>query len=329
MALLFAGGEDIDFTQVGTCTVNTATTAARRTANARCSLKSGGSAITDGWQASLSSAVSSCWLSAQMYTDSLGPFSSAEVLYFLDGTVRRLGLVLANTNAIRLQKRDAAFTNTTLATAGVALPLNTLVKLDMQIISYGASGTVNVYQGGTLILTYTGDLTTNSATTLSAFVLGVTNTTASTYWSEAICGTADTRSMSLVTLPPAANGNAFAWTNSYTSVNETTLDDATLCASATANQISEVTVTSTGITGTPGIVGVVVSGRAQKGGTGPANANLMVRTAATDYFSGSIALSASLSRISNIWETNPNTSAAWVPGDLTAAGFNVGIKSLT
>lgn len=334
MTFYFIGGEDHDFTKIGVCSVDTATTTVRRTANSRCTLKVGvNAATTDGWSASLDAARSSLWLTARIFGVS-GAASNAIVdfISFMDGTNRRLGIDFTqNSNQFRLYKKTAAGTKTTLVTSAVNFSFSVLQKIDVQIV-YGTSGLMNLYLDGTLIATYSGDLTTDGATSLSGFVLGSTSPTnsasVSTYWSEVICGLDDTRSLNLVTLAPSANGNAFAWTNSYANLSEVTLDDTTLCSSSTAGDLAQMTVSSGGITGNPAIRAVCISARAQKGASGPQNLQMNVRTGGNDYFSSNLALPAAFNRVAYTFESNPATSGAWAYTDLTAAGFNVGIKSI-
>lgn len=331
MTFYFIGGEDIDFTKIGACSVDTATTAARRTGNARCALKVGTSAgTTDGWQAALSAAVSSFWWSGQFYAAS-GVTTGYESVAFLDGTVRRLVLKTNSALKLELYKRTATPSDTLLATSSVTITGNVLTKLDVHVV-YGTSGSVDVYSGGTLILSYSGDVTTNSATTLTGFVVGAMGSSGlSALWSEIMCASVDTRGFSLVTMAPAANGNTFAWTNSYANIDETTLDDTDLCTSSTVGDLAQTTITAlSGISsGNPAIRAVGVTARAQKGGTGPQNAYLNVRTGGNDYLSSVQALPAAFGRVAAVFESNPATSGAWAYTDLTAAGFNIGVKSET
>lgn len=342
MSFLFVGGEDSDFNKLGACAVDTANAAARRTGKARCSLKVASGALGDGWQAVFSGAASSFWLTGRGYFTSIpnvATSSPSHMIALLDAAgVRRLALVLPAGSYVsnytkywRLVKIDAAGAMTTLATAGNTLSTDTLQKVDIYV-NYAVAGQVQVYLDGTKIIDYSGDVTTNSATALASAVFGQDHANGSSfadYWSEIIVSTTDTRSLSLVTLPPAAAGNAFNWTGATSDVNEVTLDEATLITSATAGQIAQTTVATTGLAGTTGIVALVVNARAQKGGTGPQNADLLVRTGGVDYASADIVLPASLGRISKTWDTNPATSSAWTASDLTAAGFNIGIKSVT
>jgi hypothetical protein len=327
MTFYFVGGEDHDFTKIGTCSVDTATTAARRTGNARCSLKVGPSAATtDGWQGALSSAQSAFWLTARYYIAATPTTTNAEVCSLLDGSVRRLTLRISS-GVYQLVKRNSVGTVTTLVTSSVAISALTVQKLDIQV-NYAVSGTVNIYLDGSLIISYSGDVTTDSATTLSSFVLG--NTGSAVHWSEGICTDGDTRALNLVTMAPNANGNTFSFdTGSYANINETTIDDTGLITSATAGQLAQFTVGSSGITGTPAIRALCISARAQKGGTGPQNCKMSVRTGGVDQLSSLLSLPAAMNRTAYVFETNPGTSGPWAYNDLTAAGFNIGIRSET
>lgn len=336
MAFYFIGGEDHDFTVVGTCTVDTATTAARRTANARCSLKVAGTTGTDGWQTDLPSAVSSLWVTGRVYIAMTGNSGSLGYLISLfDGTTRRLVITNSGGSSLtttwRISKFSAAGVLTTLATASTIVSKNVIQKLDLNV-TYGTSGNVKLYLDGTLIIDYTGDITTDGATTLNKVQFGhfYASLTGETYWSEMIVASEDTRAMNVVTLPPSANGNTFNFdTGSYADVDEVTLSDADLITSGTSGQLAQFTIGSSGITGTPAVRAVCVSARAQKGASGPQNAKMNVRTAGADHLSSTIALPAAMNRIANIFANNPATSGPWAYTDITAAGFNVGVQSET
>lgn len=334
MTILFAGGEDADFTTVGGgCAVDTGTSAAFRAANARCALKLTPTSGTDGWVGKLSAPSSAFWITARLYASNAGTCGAyGHLVALTDGPTRRIVIttdsVNSSTSHYVLAKINAAGTQTVLATSSIYTVAGG--KLDMHV-TYAVAGAIDVYLGGTLIMSYTGDVTSDSATTLDGFVLGAHFTLLySIWWSEAIAATVDTRTLGLVTLAPngAGNANTFS-TGAYTDVNEVTLSDATVATSTTANQIFETTIDSTNMAGVGTLVGVVVKARTQAGPTGPAHTSLMVRVAGTDYLGASQALPGSLAPVMTVWATNPATSAAWVGSDLTAAGFNIGVKSLT
>lgn len=329
MPFSFIGAEDHDFQRIGNVSIDTATTAARRQVNARCSLKVVSAGVGDaaGWQAQFSGAVASLWMTARLYNLSSTLHADNDMIAFLDGTVRRVCISLDATLKVKIRKRDAAGTYTTLATSTNSFAASLLQKIDVQII-YGVAGTINVYVDNLLYVTYSGDVTTNSATTLSGFVLGNINTGGS-HWSESFISSSDTRSMSLVTLPCAANGNAFNWTGTFASVDEVISDDTDMSVSTTAGQVMETTVSTAGLTGNPAVHAVCVSGRGMKGGTGPQSVAMAVRTAGNDFYSSNISLPFSFDRIASVFEVNPSSAGAWSSTDLANSGFNIGAKSVT
>lgn len=335
MTFYFVGGEDHDFTKVGAASVDTATAAARRTANARCSLKIPNATVGSAeWRASLSQTVSTLWVGARFYIEAMPAGNLNNFFSLFDGTIRRLVITPSTSGTsgfFRVSKINADGTSTVLITSSTAFPLASIQKLDVYV-NYAVAGNIKMYLNGTLVMDYSGDLTTDGATTLSGMAfshaLGNSASTQATYWSEIIAADEDTRALNLVTLAPSANGNAYNWdTGSYANVDEIVVDDTDLITSATSGQLAQFAVNSSGITGTPAIRAVCVTARAQKGGTGPQNAKMNVRTGGADHLSTTVALPAAMNRIAHVFATNPGTSGPWAYTDLTAAGFNVGIQS--
>lgn len=326
--LYFVGGEDIDFTTIGGPTIET--TSFYRTAFARCSLH-----IASNAQFFLAhnamnggTGLSSWWFTARVSAQSN---AGGPLVAFNDTSDRnRLYLNVNSSSNLLLFKKTIAGVATQLATGTVAL--NTTLpaapqKLDIQVSSYGAAGTVNVYIDGVLALTFTGDITTDAATVLNGFVLGASLSRA--YWSEVIVADTDTRSMSLATLAPVANGNADTFdVGGVSNVSEVVNDDATVNASGTNGQIQQYTVEALP-SGTFGVVAVAVSARAECGLTGPVHLELGVRTGSSDFWSSNFNLTTAMAGYQNIWTTNPDTTANWTTADLANAGFNIGLKSVT
>lgn len=338
----FVGGEDSDFTSVGTVAVDTTSTF-RRSTYSRCALKVAAASLGDSWNASLSSAVSTCWATARVYFTNDGNVASSianRTFAFIDGSTPRLALTCSPVNfqgttscTWKLIKINAAGTITTLTTSSFNVSPSSVQKIDV-FVNYAVAGQFSVYLDGTLIANYLGDVTTDSATTLSNLVLGtpmVDGANGATYWSECIVSDSDTRSMTLATLPVNVAGNSQLWTGANTDINETTLSDATAISTTTAAQLSEWTITpASAIGSTTPIAAVVVSARAANGSTGPQNLQGVVRTGAADFTSSNISgMTQTLAPRRAIWTTNPNTTVAWVGSDLTAAGLNIGLKSIT
>lgn len=325
----FVGGEDHDFTRIGTGSVDTATTAARRTAYARCSLKATGG-FGDGWVGTFTSAVSTFWFTARLYNASSGS-NGYEIFAFRDSNgLKRLVLLCTSSNSFKIVKRDTSANNTDLVsnigTSNIANGV--LSKLDI-FINYATSGSIQMYLDGTLVANYTGDITTNGSTSLAGFIMNGTSGNGA-YWSEVICCDTDTRALGLGTVSPSATGNAFTFdSGSVSSINETTLDDSTIITSGTAGQIAEFTVSSLvpSISGYA-IKGLFITARSSKGPTGPQTMKGTVRTGGADYSTASQALqNASFGRVTYSFLTNPATSSAWAATDFSAGGFNIGLTS--
>jgi hypothetical protein len=331
------GGEDSEFSSSGTTSVTTTSTFYRST-YARCALVSsqtGTTPTTNGWWGSWS-AMSTFYVAARVYLApfTVGGFTSVQnVILFRDGIVNRLMVRSSASNQWVLSKQDASGTVTVLQTSSDTISTLASQRIDIYV-NYGTSGTFQMYVGGSLVLNYSGDLTTNSATALSGVGFNCPNNqsgTGNAYWSEIIVADSDTRGWSLATLPVNASGNTQAWSGANTDINESTLNDSTAISTTSASQVSEWTVSPASTIGsTTGIISVHVSARAAKGGSGPANLQAMVRTGSTDYTSSNLSsISTVLGCLQSAWLTNPNTGVAWTGSDLTAAGFNIGVKSIT
>lgn len=325
----FIGGEDHDFSQIGTGnTVDTGQTQARRTANARCALVTNFSA-SNCWVGTLSAPQSTFWLTARAYPWAQG--NGSDLFSFRDASgVKRLSVV--GSNPVVLKTTNAVGTVTTVATGTGTVTGGALQKIDV-FVRYGTSGAFQIYVNNVLILDYSGNLVTDSATTLVSFGLGAAGTSSSSFncwWSEVICADTDTRFMSLVTLTPSAAGNTNNWdVGTVGNINEITLDDSTMISSGTVGQVAQYTVGSSGVTGTVPIKAVAISARAAKAAGGPQSAKFNVRTGGADFSSASVALQSTFSRVQGIFSTNPNSGAAWANSDITAAGFNIGMVSDT
>ena len=341
--ILFAGGEDSDFTAVGAgVSFNTGAIygsgfsrgALECYPAAGCGMSSTGNA---GYFLSPQfTASTTLWIHANF--DAASETGTPDILRVLDGSgLPRLALrSAASTNGgtgglLKVSTINSSNTYTDLVTmSGTCNFYNNWHKLDFYI-NYGTSGEVTVYCDGIQEADYTGNVTTNGVTQLSQIALGSDggwNYTIS-YWSEIIVGTSDTRRLRLVTAAPVSNGNTHSFdTGAASNVNETTLNTATVDASGTSGEIQEYTWSNTLPSGSWTIVDFRVAGLAQVDTSGPQHLQAMVRTQSTDYASSNLAPpQGSWGYISNDWLTNPNTGVAWTTSDLTATGFNLGFKS--
>ena len=311
MAYYFIGGEDFDFSPLGTPSVVTASTVFRA-GYARCALFAG---TTGGWRVPNSYALSvrgTSWLTAELVLEAGSPVPL--VIFNGPGDVNALALYTDGSiwNII---------TDTSLATATSPIPLNVITKMDIEVV-FSVTGSINVYFNGTLITTYSGDVTAGQAS-FNGFDL-----TGSGYWSEVIWGSADTRALSLVTLSPVANGLTDTWdVGEPYYVNQITINDAFSDQSGTPGQIELYTANYLPL-GNFGIDAVSLTARGVTGSGAPQNLQLTVNVGGTNYNSSDFTQGPVWQRSANEWALNPNTSAAWTIADINSAGFNIGMTSV-
>lgn len=325
----FAGNEDSAFLINGSVIPGSSASALFRSAFTRGYLAINSDALSYV-QTSPDFSSSSFWYSGRVAGSSVSG-GTASLLFFLDGGIIRLRLIGTGVlQTFNVQKVNAAGTATTLGSVVLPLLANTLLKIDIHVV-YSTTGSIDIYTTsplGTAILvfSYSGDVTTDSATTLSSARMGFFNGPTAIAWSEIMILDQDTRSCSLQTLQPVANGNTHNFdtgTPAAANVNEFTLNDSTLDGSTTAGQIDQYTIPALA-TGTYSIIALGVAARMIKGTLGPANMDLGVRTSSTDYWSSDQALTINWSQYANWWVTNPNTGLIW-----TALPTNIGLKSVT
>lgn len=324
MTVYFAGGEDVDFVNLGLGGFVTTGGGTFRSSYARCSLATGTANVTAFWRASGalngSTGLSSWWFSAQLWANS---FNGLHVINFTDGSDRnRLFLKDdANGTSWSLVKRTIAGTETTLGSFAITW-VGLLKQLVIQVISYGPSGEVKVWYDGVLLLDYSGDIATDGETVLKGLDLGGYTTS----WSEVVIADQDLRAISLCTLAPSGLGNAdtfsgFTGSSAVNSVNKTTIDDSSYVDSATAAQIEQFTTGSLP-SGNFTVLGVKVSARAAAGANGPQHMDVGFRSGGSDSWSSDFALNPSFANYGALFQASP-----W-PAATLGAGFNIGIKSV-
>lgn len=209
-------------------------------------------------------------------------------------------------------------------------------KIDVQVV-YAGSGTglLTVWINGTQVFTFSGSLLTDSNTTVDFIFLGACSLTAAgtapiTSWSEIVVASQDTRAMSLGAQGPVAPGNTDNFTSgSAANMNQNAPSYTSPDYSATAGQLQEYEVTPAVPTGTFSIVSVVQHIIAAVGGSGPQHIQAAVRTGGADFTSSNLAPPSSWGLVTHNWDSNPNTSAAWLTTDLAASSsaFNAGYES--
>lgn len=354
--ILFAGGEDLDFVPIGSnygSLLTVDTTAGRfRSGYARCGISIttpvGGGLNTLAIRATFA-ATTAFWFTGRAWTNTAnGTWFANQNAWVLRDAAGVARLRIRNTGSssgaapvngpYAIEKINAAGTATQL---GVNTSLGFVTtpaianKMDV-FINYTVTGTISIYVDGSLYFTYSGDVTTDSATTLGMLDLcPLTNANSFLVitWSEVIVATSDTRNLSLVTQTATANGNTHNWTGGTASDAANTsksVGELSPQYSGTAGQIDEYQVTPALPAGSFSVLSVVHKAEATVGASGPTKFDFVIRLGAVDYSSADFVPNAAWATYMNTWDVNPATTAAWATTDIVAAStsFNFGLKSV-
>ena len=233
----------------------------------------------------------------------------------------------------RVSKVDHLGVKTTLVltTSGFLVGPSTPDKLDV-FINYAVSGQILIYINGYQVFSYSGDVTTDGVTSLSYFSEGCLSAyygvASAPAWSETIVSTRDTRTFGLWTQAPTGAGNTDNWTGVYSDVNQNTVNQSTPNYTGLNNQVQEYTASNSAPGPQLNVVSVVHKFQVVIDTTGPQHIQSVQRTGGTDYFSSSLSPTTGWLTLNVNWDVNPATLVAWTIPDLTAVGYNIGMKSI-
>jgi hypothetical protein len=225
---------------------------------------------------------------------------------------------------IALYKYDGT-TKTVLGTTSSAQFIDNVTtekRIDLQVTSYGASSTLNVYVNGGLVITYSGDCTVSGVTNLDC--VGIRGYFGQfTGMSEFIVSSEDTRGYSLLTMAPTGAGTTGDWTGTYADIDEVTKDDADVVYTDTVTQDEQYNATDPP-SGSYSVPYVVVKARATKTvGATATKVGLGVNH-------GGTVDAGTLQSVTTGWETyerimsqNPVTVADWESSQLAALQINL------
>ena len=323
--ILWMGGEDIDFPNGTLLSIGTDSRVFR-------SGYSRGGVYVSSYPGIASSnafpggAVTSAWISFQWYHT--GNSNYPAVGFGKTGTSSYLffGTDSGNGAKAALWKYDGTTFTELASESGTSVSgswsVSGPVKFDMQVISYGASATVNVYMAAqpTAILTYTGNVVAGSAVSLDTAAIRAHDNGENI--SEVIVSSTDTRNLSLVTLAPNAAGDTNNWTGSYSNINPLTINDATNITDNTNNDVFECKMNSLPSTGVT-ILGVKIGARATTAGGGETSIALGVKTNSSISVPSATTQTAAWSTTETFYSTNPVTTNPWAPSEINALQINM------
>jgi hypothetical protein len=331
MSILWVAGEDIDFPN-GVAVVVQTTAALFRAGYARCAITVGtvltfarsnnfpGGAITSGWfHFRLNATGVVNMLLFGLVKDS----TSNSGLYIASSTASATRIALMTYNGTT-KVQLAAETGNSISATGAPH------RIDVQIVNYGVSATVNVYVDFVLLITFSGDVTVTGVTSLGAAALSAQ--TSNSQMSEIIVADEDTRPLiGVQTLALTGAGTVNNWTNNtFTNINGTTLSDVNPASSNTNDQVQSYNVTDQPA-GTFVIKAVKISARLAKSAT-PAVAQVQL---GFNNGAGSSAAGTGATKAVNTaygtWEqldlTNPITATDWAQADINALQLELTAKT--
>jgi hypothetical protein len=313
MSILWCGGEDIDFPVGGTANVDT--TATRfRSGYARCGLTSALGVYLQS-KPFVGGAITDCWFTFQMWDNRVATASALAGGLVLSSTVASGLWVGGGTTATKLAlfTYDGTTKTQLAAESGNSLSTSSIMhRIDLQLVSYGATSTINVYCDGTLVITFSGDCRVGALTNVDAFGLSA-RAAASNFFllSEIVVADEDVRAFpGLLTMALTGAGTTDDWTGTFSNINGTTISDANPAFVNLNDKLEEFNVTDLP-SGTFAIKAVKIAMRAAKAAGTPTKIALGYNEGGTVTVESDIALTTAYATYEQLDNTNPRTSAAW------------------
>jgi hypothetical protein len=322
MTILWFGGEDIDFPNGSTVEISTGGSGYYRTNYSRCAVKCNAQYSTAKSTIFPGGAVTSCWFTA--YLDGGQPGASNLLRGIgLGESSSGLGLFIGvvNNNAILYGPGGSTLCTGT----GELLPYSNNARLDVQVSNFGASATVVCYVNYTLTFTYNGDVRNGTAMAgFDSIFMGMDSAYCNAWFvSEIIVATTDTRTMSLRTRYPTADGTTHDMTGAYSDVDEITINDADVIYTNTADKDQQCEISDLPA-GTFAVLATKIAVRACK------SEDASIDKIKLGYLSdGTVAvgsaqsLTTSWDTYEEIFATNPVTLSAWLQSEQNALQVNV------
>lgn len=321
-AVLWCGGEDIDFPN-GSAVTNV--NSGFRSNYARTSLEN--QTTTASYVSSRSmpfagGSVTGCWLHFYATTRTLTTSVLFAGLGLSTASNANSGLFVgtgaSTATKLTLYKYDGT-TLTALATeSGTTLANATSFSFDIQVISFGASATVNVYLNSNLLIAYSGSTAITGMAAIDSVMIGSDSGTAGALVSEFIVtDTVDTRATSLVTMAPNGPGANNQWdSGTYANINPVTINDSSVISVNSTGKIFEATLNGLPA-GTFTVSAVRIVARAQvQAGAVPTGLQIGTYEAGTAYPDSGRSLTNAFVPYDRLMLTDPATSAAWVTSAL-------------
>ena len=214
-----------------------------------------------------------------------------------------------------------------MAAAAGAFTLSTLQRIDIHIKRDDAAGAAEIYVGGALQWSFTGDTNLFAAAGINRIQwTQIGRVPASTYISAIIVANEDTRAMVMAQSKPSAAGGVQQWAGVAANLNETDQDDNTQITETTVGDIS--TFTKAAIPTALNVLtpqAVVLSVRGQVSDDTLYDIAPMMRIGGVNYqVATDLNHSPGCKNKQVVVALNPATSAAWTFA--AADGAEIGVK---
>lgn len=317
MAHLYSASETEVLTQGGSAFYSTTPSGAFDSGYARAPIRLDANSATT-WDSAAFAQQTTYWHHMTAYVSGSGT-GTALTLYNNSGTaVFRLQSTAGGTMQVQYWNGSAW----TQIGSNWSYSASTKYTLDLKVIC-GGSGSMEFYVDNTLVTS--GSASMSSVTDIAKFRLGnYAATNQQTYYSEVFSRTTATVGCRLESEPPTSAGTDTDGTGAYTDIDEYDRNDGdskVLPSSGNKASFKSAARTQGGI-GTA--LAVTVTARASTDSGQSIKFYLLI--SGTRYYSGSIALTASLLPYQYTWETNPATSSPWVLADAQSANLEWGYE---
>lgn len=322
MTILFAGSEMDAFSPSDGAVTETTNALYFDSAFSRASLKIGGSAGVAYAESGVWTGQSELYYHWACHPTSF--FQTFDCFALCDGStpvLKIVSVVPAGPGVGTLQMYYLNGGATWTAIGGTVPFSNALTHYDVYL-KIDASGEVALFSSGTEMTSGTADLSHLSTVDRARHYANYSHN----YISQCLASTESTIGKRLMTAVPSGAGATSAWTGDYTTVDEAVTNDGDFLNSTTAAQVETMVATPVGSMTGYTASAVVVSARAKRGGSGPQNIQMALRSSGTDYFTGTKALGVGYAPVQGIWEEDPATTSAWTSSAAQAA--QPGAKSI-
>ena len=319
MSIIWCGGEKIDFMKnsVGNITVEYNSNYCR-SAYARCYILLGGGAVRPVISNDFTPVGSGTWLHWVAHYQSTAAIDTDcfPVGLINSTTGDAIGVGFDANDYWSIGKRTSAGTVTWFVSENIKSIDGDNNIYDLHIENYGVSGAIHFYVNGSLLLTYSGDITVGSTTEFNRIRLDQTNGTWGSMYSELIVADENTRLMSLKTLVPNGAGDASQWDGTYANVDEYSINDADTVYTDVVEEDMQFA-----LTGMPAgnfiCKGVKIAARATDG-IGGIGMQMGIKTNGVVHLGDTITLGGAWDNYEAFFNQNPETENRFTPAEIEA-----------